>query len=85
MSDLTSVPGFTDGSAIGTLDHEMNKAGAGFMNAVFVLRQVVQDAGKTSDTIATMKWYNDFGEVYQNPFEFAGTTADRLRTISLWR
>ena len=77
--------GFTEGSAIGSLDHEMNNAGAGFMNAVYVLKQVLQDAGKKSDYAATMKWYNDFGEVYQNPFEFAGTTADRMRTISLWR
>ena len=77
--------GFTEGSAIGSLDHEMNNAGAGFMNAVYVLRQVLQDAGKKSHYVATMKWYNDFGEVYQNPFEYAGTTADRLRTISLWR
>ena len=63
----------------------MNNAGAGFMNAVYLLKQVLQDAGKKSDYAATMKWYNDFGEVYQNPFEYAGTTADRMRTISLWR
>ena len=60
----------------------MNNAGAGFMNAVYVLRNVLQS---TSDYVATMKWYNDFGEVYQDPFEFAGTTADRMRTISIWR
>jgi len=63
----------------------MNNAGAGFMNAVYVLKQVLQAVGKKSDYVATMKWYNDFGEVYQDPFEYAGTTADRLRTISLWR
>ena len=63
----------------------MNNSGAGFMNAVYVLKNVLQDAGSTSDYTATMKWYNDFGEIYQNPFEYAGTTADRMRTISLWR
>ena len=63
----------------------MNNAGAGFMNAVYVLRNVLQEAGTTSDYVATMKWYNDFGEVYQDPFEYAGTTADRMRTISIWR
>ena len=63
----------------------MNNSGAGFMNAVYVLKNVLQDAGSTSGYIATMKWYNDFGESYQNPFEYAGTTADRMRTISLWR
>ena len=83
--EFCSTSGFTDGSAIGSLDHEMNNAGAGFMNAVYLLRKELGVAGKTSDYVATMKWYNDFGEVYQDPFEYAGTTADRMRTISLWR
>jgi len=63
----------------------MNNAGAGFMVAAFLLRKELQAAGKLSDYVATMKWYNDFGEVYQDPFEYVGTTADRMRTISLWR
>ena len=63
----------------------MNNAGAGFMNAAFLLKKEIQAAGKLSDYVATMKWYNDFGEIYQDPFEYAGTTADRMRTISLWR
>ena len=63
----------------------MNNAGAGFMSAVFLLRKELQAAGNLPDYLATMKWYNDFGEVYQDPFEYAGTTADRMRTISLWR
>ena len=79
------LSGFTEGHALGSLDHEMNNAGAGYMNAVYVLRKVLQDANKKADIVATMKWYNDFGEIYQNPFEFAGTTADRMRTIALWR
>ncbi|XP_078352647.1 chondroitin sulfate ABC exolyase-like [Oculina patagonica] len=77
--------GFTEGSGLGSLDHEMNNAGAGFMNAVFLLKKELKALGKLSDYVATMKWYNDFGEIYQDPFEYAGTTADRLRTISLWR
>ena len=63
----------------------MNNAGAGFMSAAFLLRKELQAAGKVPSYVATMKWYNDFGEVYQAPFEYAGTTADRMRTISLWR
>lgn len=55
------------------------------MNAVYLLRHMLQSAGKTLNYVATMKWYNDFGEIYQDPFEYAGTTADRMRTISLWR
>ena len=83
--NLFYISGFTDGSGIASLDHEMNNAGAGFMNAAFLLRKELQTAGKLSDYIATMKWYNDFGEIYQDPFEYAGTSADRMRTISLWR
>ena len=79
------MSGWSDGCGIGTLDHEMNNAGAGFMNAVFLLRKEITAAGKIDDYVATMKWYNEFGEVYQDPFEYAGTTADRMRTISLFR
>lgn len=63
----------------------MNKAGAGFMTAAFVLRELLRSEGKLSDYVDTMKWYTDFGEVYQDNFEYKGTTADRMRTISLWR
>ncbi len=79
------IKGFSDGSGLGTLDHEMNNAGAGFMCAAFLLRKEIKTAGKLSNYVATMKWYNDFGEIYQDPFEYVGTTADRMRTISLWR
>ena len=63
----------------------MNNAGAGYMNAVYVLKKVLQDANKKADYVATMKWFNDFGEIYQDPFEYAGTTADRMRTIAIFR
>ena len=55
------------------------------MCSAFLLRKEIQAAGKLSSYVATMKWYNEFGEVYQDPFEYVGTTADRMRTISLWR
>ena len=55
------------------------------MNAVFLLKKELKTKQKLADYVATMKWYNDFGEVYQDPFEYVGTTADRMRTISLWR
>ncbi|KAL9953042.1 hypothetical protein ACROYT_G040393 [Oculina patagonica] len=83
--DYIEDQGFSDGSGLGTLDHEMNNAGAGFMCAAFLLKKEIKTAGKLSDYVATMKWYNDFGEIYQDPFEYVGTTADRMRTISLWR
>lgn len=63
----------------------MNNAGAGYMNSVYLLKEVLQEAGKKEEYVASMKWYNEFGEVYQDPFEYAGTTADRMRTISFWR
>ena len=55
------------------------------MSAAFLLRKELQAAGNLPGYLATMKWYNDFGEIYQDPFEYAGTTADRMRTILLWR
>ena len=63
----------------------MNNAGSGSMSSAFLLRKELEAARKISDYLATMKWYTDFGEVYQDPFEYAGTTADRIRTIALWR
>ena len=55
------------------------------MNAVFLLKKELKAKKKLADYVATMKWYNEFGEVYQDSFEYVGTTADRMRTISLWR
>ena len=63
----------------------MNTVGAGFMNAAFLLRKDIHTDGKLQEYIDTMKWYNEFGEIYQNSFEYVGTTADRMRSISLFR
>jgi hypothetical protein len=77
--------GWTEGSAMGSLDHEMNRAGSGFMNSMFLLRDELAKAGKLDKVLKTMKWYNDFGEIYQRNFEHSGTTADRLRTMAFYR
>jgi hypothetical protein len=77
--------GWTKGSAMGSLDHAMNKVGSGFMNSLFLLRQQLSAVGKLGGILNTMKWYNDFGEIYQSNFEYAGTTADKLRTKMLYR
>ena len=63
----------------------MLNAGAGFMCTAFLLKKELKAAGRLSEYISTMKWYIDFGEVYQAPFEYAGTSADRMRTIAIWR
>ncbi len=77
--------GWTEGSAMGSLDHAMNRVGSGFMNSLFLLREQLAKAGKLDKILKTMKWYNDFGEIYQDNFEYSGTTADRLRTIMFYR
>ena len=77
--------GWTEGSAMGSLDHEMNKAGNGYMNSMFLLRGQLTKVKKLNKVLNTMKWYNDFGEIYQKNFEYSGTTADRLRTMILYR
>ena len=78
--------GWVKGSAAGTTNHEMNRSGAGFANAVFLFRKELEAAGQLESHIGTLKWYTDFNEVYQHPtYEYHGTTADRMRTISLFR
>ena len=81
--------GFVDGSGLGSLDHEMNRDGAGFLHTLFLLKDLLSIPSNKSrllDLINTAKWYNDFGEVYQSPtLEIKGTTADRMITLMLFR
>ena len=77
--------GWIEGSAMGSLDHAMNKVGSGFMNSMFLLREQLAETGKLDEILKTMKWYNDFGEIYQGNFEYAGATADKLRTKAFYR
>ena len=87
--DYLEDQGWADGSGLGSLDHEMNGDGAGFMHTLFLLKESLhQDSGNKSrllNLIKTAKWYNDFGEIYQTTFEYNGTTADRMATIMLFR
>ena len=89
LLDYVKQQGFADGSGLGSLDHEMNKDGAGFMHTLFLLSDSLSSSSNKSrqlDLINTAKWYNDFGEVYQSPtYEFKGTTADRMITLMLFR
>ncbi|PFX29847.1 Chondroitin sulfate ABC exolyase [Stylophora pistillata] len=82
LLDFARDQGFTNGSGLGSLDHEMNLDGAGFMHSLFLLSDSLGNPlnqSRLRDLIASAKWYNDFGEIYQTPsFEFKGTTADRL-------
>ena len=90
LLDYIEDQGWADGSGIGSLDHEMNRDGAGYMHTLFLLKKSLHQADSKNKTrlvklIKTAKWYNDFGEVYQSKFEFRGTTADRMITILLFR
>ena len=88
LLDYVKQQGFADGSGLGSLDHEMNKDGAGFMHTLFLLSVSRSPPSKSRllDLISTAKWYNDFGEVYQSPtFEIKGTTADRMISLLLFR
>ncbi|XP_022785064.1 uncharacterized protein LOC111325500 isoform X1 [Stylophora pistillata] len=89
LLDFVKDQGFRDGSGLGSLDHEMNLDGAGFMHSLFLLSDSLSNPLNKSrllDLIASAKWYNDFGEIYQTPsFEFKGTTADRMITLMLYR
>ena len=87
--DYLEDQGWADGSALGSVDHEMNRDLAGFMHALFLMKDAFSTTParkqKLLDLIKTAKWYCEFGEVYQENFEFAGTTADRMITIMLYR
>ena len=89
LLDFIKEQGFADGSGLGSLDHEMNRDGAGFMHTLFLISDSLNKPSNKSrllDLINTAKWYNDFGEVYQTPaFELKGTTADRMITLLLFR
>ena len=89
LLNFVKQQGFADGSGLGSLDHEMNRDGAGFMHSLFLLSDSLSTASNKSrllHLIKTAKWYNDFGEIYQSPtFEFKGTTADRMITLTLFR
>ncbi|KAK3699083.1 hypothetical protein QZH41_000613 [Actinostola sp. cb2023] len=80
--------GWAEGSGLGTLDHEMNKAGAGFMHSMFLLRHALRrESDLLNSLMGAMRWYNDFNEIYQSEdnYIYDGTTADRMRTILLYR
>lgn len=82
--------GWAEGSGLGSIDHEMNKDGSGFMHSMFLLRHELKNpanAALRDRLLKTMKWYNDFNEIYQadNDYIYDGTTADRIRTIFLYR
>ena len=71
--------GLSKGSALGSMDHELLQM-TGFLHSLFLMRKHL-----ASDMVDTMKWYVEFGEVYQEVFEFKGSTADRIRSAMLYR
>ena len=78
--------GFSEGSSLGSLGHQM-LSGSGYIHAAFLMADAIDDANDQDMTldnlIDTMKWYSDFGEIYQSQYEYHGTTADRVRTLIL--
>lgn len=87
--DYLEEQGWADGSGIGSLAYELQRSGAGYMHTLFLIKDSLHmdKANKTRlvNLINTAKWYNEFGEVYQAPFEYSGTTADRMITIMVFR
>ena len=84
LFDYLRDQGWDTGSSLGSMDHELLGM-SGFAHSVFLMRNELKSAAKLDDMIDVMKWYMEFGEVYQSPFEFQGTTADRTRTVLLFR
>ena len=81
LFDYVHDQGWAEGSGLGTLDHESLRS-AGYMHAVYLMRDELRATRRLDRELATMGWYLDFPEVYQRP-EHPGTNADRMRTSLL--
>ena len=84
LFDYVKAQGFTKGSTLGSNDYVALEI-SGYFHSAFLMRDVLKAEGKLNDVIITMKWYSSFGEIYQRPFEYAGTSADTARTKMLFR
>ena len=84
LFDYIKDQGFTKGSTLGSNDYTALSM-SGYFHSAFLMRAELKTAGKLNDVISTMKWFSSFGEIYQNPFEYAGTSADTARTKMLFR
>ena len=77
--------GFQEGSSLGSQGHQM-LTGSGYMHSAFLMADAINDANDPDMTldnlIDTMKWYSDLGELYQKKYEYHGTSADRVRTLT---
>ena len=87
--DYLEDQGWAEGSAIGSLYMELLRSGAGFSHSLYLLKDTLKKTPATKsrllNLIATAKWHNDFGEVYQSSFEYKGTTADFMITRMIFR
>ena len=68
---------------------ELLRSGAGFGHSLYLLKDIFNktpaNKNRLLKLIATAKWHNDFGEVYQSSFEYNGTTADFMITRMIFR
>ncbi|XP_022801742.1 uncharacterized protein LOC111339361 [Stylophora pistillata] len=89
LLDYVADQGWTDGSAIGSIRGDLNQNGPGYMHTLFLLKNSLHEnsANKSRllNLVSAAKWYNYFGEVYQRPYEYKGTNADRMITTMLFR
>lgn len=81
LLDYIHDQGWAEGSGLGTLDHESLRS-AGYMHAVYLMRNELKATGRLDRELATIEWYLDFGEIYERP-QHPGTNADRMRTSLL--
>jgi hypothetical protein len=75
--------GWAEGSAMGTLDHGTLRA-VGFYVGAFLIRDKLAETGRLGRVLSTMKWYAGFNEIFCDDSR-PGTSADRMRTVALFR
>ena len=81
LFDYVHDQGWAEGSGLGTLDHETLRS-AGYMHAVYLMRDELRATGRLDRELAAMRWYLNFGEIYEQP-RHPGANADRMRTSLL--
>jgi chondroitin-sulfate-ABC endolyase/exolyase len=81
LLDYVHDQGWDEGSSNGTLDHAPLRV-AGYMHAVYIMRDELKATGRLDLELATMRWYTYFDQAYWAELP-PGNSADQIRNAML--
>ena len=81
--DYMRDQGWAEGSAMGTIDHELLRH-AGYFHSIYLLKDELKSSGRLADEIKTAKWFLNWNELYNMP-DYVGCTADFMRSVFIYR